>query len=84
MVEIYIVPFSNRGDDTEGPISVTHRSNGLQETLDPDTPVRLGLPRNIFHELLSDIDNLQCNVLKINENINCKTSFGYPQAILAF
>jgi hypothetical protein len=74
MVEIYIVPSSNSGDDTEGPISVTHRSKGLLETLDPDTPVRQGLPLNIFHELLWDIDNLQCNILKINENINCKIS----------
>ena len=56
MVEIYIVPSSKRGDDTEGPISVSHKSDGLREILDPDTPVRIGFPRNIFHEFLSDID----------------------------
>ena len=48
---------SKTGDDTLGPISVTHKSEGLRGILDAETPVRIELPRNIFHECVSDIAN---------------------------
>jgi hypothetical protein len=37
---------------------LTHKSEGLRGILDADTPVRIALPRNIFHESLSDTPNV--------------------------
>lgn len=57
MVETYIVPSPNTGEDTLGPTSVTHKSEGLRRILEAETPVRIELALNIFHECLSDIPN---------------------------
>src|SRR5262249_44181828 len=58
IVGIYIVPPTNTGEDTLGPTSLTHKSEGLRGILESDTPVRIALPRNIFHESLSDTPNV--------------------------
>jgi len=55
IVQTYIVSFENMGEDSVGPTSVTHKSEGLRGILDADTPVRIELPRNLFHECLSDM-----------------------------
>jgi hypothetical protein len=44
-------------DDTFGPISVTHKSEGLRAILEAETQVRIKLRLNIFHDYLSDIPN---------------------------
>ena len=58
IVETYIVSSANIGDDTIGPTSLIHKREGLRGILDADTPVRIALPRNIFHESLSDTPNV--------------------------
>jgi hypothetical protein len=51
-LETNIVSFANIGEDMVGPTSVTHKSEALRGILDADTPVRIELPRNIFHECI--------------------------------
>jgi hypothetical protein len=53
----YLLPSPNIGEDTLGPTSVTHKSDGLRGMLDAEAPVRIELPRNNFQECLSDIPN---------------------------
>jgi hypothetical protein len=48
---------SNTGEDTLGPISVTHKSEGLRGILDADTPFRIEFPLNMIHEHISEIVN---------------------------
>ena len=55
MVETYIVPSTNTGEETTGPTSVTHKSEGLRDIFEAEMPVRIELPLNIFQECLSDI-----------------------------
>src|SRR6478736_7684034 len=63
-VKTYNVPCANIGDETIGPTSVTHESEGLRCILEEDAPVRMEFPLNIFHDSLSDIPNgsLQSNI----------------------
>jgi hypothetical protein len=61
---------SNTGEDTLGPISVTHKSEGLRAILDAETPVRIELPRNIFHECVSDIADECLPINGLIENIH--------------
>jgi hypothetical protein len=57
IVETYIVPCANIGEEIIGPTSVTHKSDGLRLTFEAEIPVRIELPLNIFHDCLSDIPN---------------------------
>jgi hypothetical protein len=70
IVPTYILLSSNTGEDTLGPISVTHKSEGLRGILDAETPVRIELPRNIFHECVSDIANDWLPLNSLIENIH--------------
>ena len=70
IVEIYITPSKNRGDETVGPTSVTHKSEGLRGILEAETPVRKGFPRNILQESSSDIPNDFFNNLNHNYSNN--------------
>jgi hypothetical protein len=71
IVETYIVPSTNTGEDRLGPTSLTHKSEGLREILEVDTPVRIALPLNIFHESLSDIPKVCFPINNVN--------FPYPK-----
>ena len=75
-VETYIVSFANTGEDTLGPTFLTHKSEGLRGILEADTPVRIALPRNIFHESLSDTPNACFPINNVN--------FGYPKKNLYY
>jgi hypothetical protein len=66
---MYILLSSNTGEDTLGPISVIHKSEGLRGMLDAETPVRIELPRNIFHECVSDIAAACLPINGLFENI---------------
>jgi hypothetical protein len=71
IVETYIVPSTNTGEDKLGPTSLTHKSEGLLGILEADTPVLIALPRNIFHESLSDTPNVCFPINNVN--------FQYPK-----
>ena len=83
IVETYIVPSINTGEDTLGPTSLTHKSEGLRGILEADTPVRIALPRNIFHESLSDTPNVCFPINNVNSRYPKKNLYYYISYLLA-
>jgi hypothetical protein len=75
IVETYIVPSTNKGEDALGPTSLTHKSEGLPGMLEADTPVRIALPRNIFHESLSDTPNVCFPINNLNSRYRKKNLY---------
>jgi hypothetical protein len=60
-----------------GPTSVTHKSEGLRGILDADTPVRIELPRNIFHECLSDMPKVCFPINNVDSQFPKKNLYYY-------
>jgi len=80
---MYIVSFANTGEDTVGPTSLTHKSEGLRGILEADTPVRIALPLNIFHESLSDTPNVCFPTNNVNFQYPKKNLYYYISYLLA-
>jgi hypothetical protein len=81
IVETNIVSFANIGEDMVGPISVTHKSEGLRGIIDADTPVRIELPRNICLSVMSKFNNVNTQFPKKNLVAN-SIYFGLFQKIV--
>ena len=77
MVETYNVPCANIGEETIGPTSVTHKSEGLRGILEAETPVRIELPLNIFHDCLSDIPNDSIQFNNVNSQSPIRIHYHY-------